>query len=98
MKPGCVSSSSSGSLESITQMRVHDIAVLTTRCNTWTWQVVGASCRSNSYAKISYRRLEHQTCLATCSVEMSESNMPIARSRKLLGILDIQCKKNVNYF
>ena len=58
MKPRCVSSSSSGSLESIAQMRVHDKAVLTTRCNTRmssTWQVVGASCRSKPYAKISYR-------------------------------------------
>ena len=98
-------SSSSGSLESIAQMRVRDIAVLTTRCNTrtsTTWQVVGASCRSKSYGKISYRsRLEHPTCLATCSVDMPASSMPIARSRKLLGILGIlkmlQCKKNVNY-
>ena len=47
MKPRCVSSSS---LDSIAQMRVHDIAVLFTM-----WQVVGASYRSNSYAKISYR-------------------------------------------
>ena len=60
MKPRCVSSSSSGSLESIAQMRVRDIAVLTTRCNTrtsTTWQVVGASCRSKFYAKISYRSI-----------------------------------------
>ena len=100
MKPRCVSSCSSGSLESIAQMHVHDIAVLTTCCNTWNstmWQVVGASCCSKSYAKISYCSTRYPTCLATCFVDMSASSMPIARSRKLLGILGIlkmlQCKK-----
>ena len=67
----CVSSSSSGSFKSITQMRVHDTAVLTTRCNTrtsTTWQVVGASCRLKSYANISYRwtRTPNMLCNVFC--------------------------------
>ena len=100
MKPRCVSSSSNGSLESNAQICVHDIAVLTTRCNTrtsTTWQVVGASCRRCCIA-----RLEHPTCLATCSVNMPASSINITHSHKLLGILGIlkmlQCKKIFNCF
>ena len=90
MKSRCVSSSSSGSLELIAQMHVHDIAVLTMRCNMRTstmLQVIGAHVIRNLIAR-----------LATCSVGMSASSMPISHSRKLLGILVLlkmlQCKKH----
>ena len=74
MKPRCISSSSSGSLESIAQMCVQDIAVLATRCNmrpSTTWQVVGLSVVRNLMRRFRIARLELPTCLATCSLDIT---------------------------
>ena len=78
MKPRCVSSSSSGSLESIAQMCVHDVAVLTTRTST-TRQLVGASCCLKSYAKISYdsTRTPNMHCNVFCQhTSIKHANHP----------------------
>ena len=62
---------------------------------------VNVCMRSSLYLQMCIARLEHPTCLATYSVDMPASSMPIARWRKLLGILGIlkilQCEKKVNF-
>lgn len=99
--PGVIRSSRSGSLELITQMHVHDVVVLTTRCkmDITSWQVVSTLSVIRIHAgRFHIVRQELPTCLlSTCHYQACWWHV---RVNYLLVFAFWECcwLKNVNLF